>query len=173
MSYPVVGRKAPNFTLPDHAGTPVTLRALRGRWVVLYFYPKDDTSTCTAQACAFRDALPSFEALDAVVLGVSPDPARRHTRFRDKYQLPFTLLSDPDHVVLEAYGVWQEKMLYGRRYMGVQRTTVVIDPTGTVRAVFEKVKVDGHIEALQAVISGATARSRPRAAAGSPRRAPR
>jgi thioredoxin-dependent peroxiredoxin len=148
MTYPAVGAKAPAFSLSDQDGNTVALKDFKGKAVVLYFYPKDDTSGCTAQACGFRDALPEFEALDAVVLGVSPDPVKSHAKFRDKYALPFPLLADPEHGVLEAYGVWQEKSMYGKKYMGVQRSTFVIDGQGKVRAVFEKVKVPGHVEAV-------------------------
>jgi len=154
MTYPAVGAKAPAFSLPDQDGNTVALKDFKGQTVVLYFYPKDDTSGCTAQACGFRDALPEFEALNAVVLGVSPDPVKSHAKFRDKYELPFPLLADPEHGVLEAYGVWQEKSMYGKKYMGVQRTTFVIDGAGKVRAVFEKVKVPGHVEAVAEAIRG-------------------
>jgi thioredoxin-dependent peroxiredoxin len=164
MSYPHVGSRAPAFVLPDQDGTPIALKAFKGQWVVLYFYPKDDTSACTAQACDFRDALPDFATLNAAVLGVSPDPLRSHTKFRDKYSLPFPLLSDPEHGVLEAYGVWQEKSMYGRKYMGVQRTTVVVDGRGMVRAVYEKVKVSGHVEEVRAFIAKAAKSNRAKSA---------
>jgi thioredoxin-dependent peroxiredoxin len=154
MPYPAVGAKAPAFSLPDQDGNTVSLKDFKGKTVVLYFYPKDDTSGCTAQACGFRDALPDFTALDAVVLGVSPDPVKSHAKFRDKYELTFPILADPEHGVLEAYGVWQEKSMYGKKYMGVQRTTVVIDGKGVVRQVFEKVKVPGHVEAVREVVQG-------------------
>lgn len=154
MPYPAVGAKAPAFSLPDQDGNTVSLKDFKGKTVVLYFYPKDDTSGCTAQACDFRDALPDFTALAAVVLGVSPDPVKSHAKFRDKYELTFPILADPEHGVLEAYGVWQEKSMYGKKYMGVQRTTVVIDGKGVVRQVFEKVKVPGHVEAVREVVQG-------------------
>jgi peroxiredoxin Q/BCP len=121
---------------------------------VLYFYPKDDTTSCTAEACGFRDAFPRFEARGAVVLGVSPDSVRSHARFRAKYALPFTLLADVDHAVAEAYGVWIEKQMYGRKYMGVARTTLVIAPDGRVAHVFEQVKSAGHAEAVAEVLAG-------------------
>jgi thioredoxin-dependent peroxiredoxin len=142
----VVGRMAPNFTLPTDTGEPLTLKSLRGQWVVVFCYPQDDTPACTAEACAFRDAWSDFEALGAVVLGLSPDSVARHQRFKAKHALPYTLLADEDHRALEKWGVWAEKKLYGRVYMGVVRTTVIIDPAGRVAKVFEKVKVAGHIE---------------------------
>jgi peroxiredoxin Q/BCP len=114
--------------------------------VVLYFYPKDDTSGCTIQACELRDDLPAFEALDVRVLGVSPDPVSSHVRFRVKYDLNFPLLADEDHAVAEAYGVWAEKSMYGRRYMGIERSTFVIDPDGVIEAVWRKVKARGHAD---------------------------
>lgn len=141
-----VGETAPDFTLPDQDGEPVTLSALRGRRVVLYFYPKDDTSGCTTQACGLRDRIDAFAAKDAVVLGVSPDSPASHTRFRARYDLPFTLLADADHAVAAKYGVWQEKSMYGRKYWGVARTTFVIDAAGRVEQVLEKVKPAGHAE---------------------------
>jgi peroxiredoxin Q/BCP len=140
------GRAAPDFTLPDQDGKAVKLSKLKGQTVVLYFYPKDDTSGCTKEACAFRDARADYEAAGAKVLGVSPDDVKSHRKFADKYQLPFTLLADSDHKVCEKYGVWKEKSMYGRKYMGVERTTFVIDADGKVRKIFSKVKVDGHSE---------------------------
>ena len=140
------GEQAPDFTLADQAGNEVTLSGLRGRKVVLYFYPKDDTSGCTTQACGLRDRIDEFDAKGAVVLGVSPDSAASHTRFRTKYELPFTLLADTGHVVAERYGVWQEKSMYGRTYWGVARTTFVIGADGRVEQVLEKVKPAGHAE---------------------------
>ncbi len=154
MSLIEEGRVAPAFTLPDQDGTRVSLRSLRGRPVVLYFYPKDDTSGCTKQACGFRDAMPAFEAGDAVILGVSPDGPASHRRFIDKHGLPFTLLADEppadgeDPVVSSRYGVWQEKSMYGRRYMGVVRTTYLIDAEGRVARRWDRVKVPGHAEAV-------------------------
>jgi peroxiredoxin Q/BCP len=122
----------------------VTLSSLRGRSVVLYFYPRDDTPGCTAQACGIRDAWSDFERAGAVVLGVSPDGEESHARFRDKHRLPFTLLADPEHTVAEAYGVWVEKTLYGAKRMGVERSTFVIAPDGTLSHVFRKVKPEEH-----------------------------
>jgi peroxiredoxin Q/BCP len=140
------GEQAPDFTLADQDGNEVTLSGLRGRKVVLYFYPKDDTSGCTTQACGLRDRIDEFGAKGAVVLGVSPDSAASHTRFRAKYELPFTLLADTGHAVAERYGVWQEKSMYGRTFWGVARTTFVIGADGRVEQVLEKVKPAGHAE---------------------------
>lgn len=142
--YPALGAVAPDFTALTDTGEPLTLSSLRGRPVVLYFYPKDDTSGCTTEACEFRDAFPRFAEGDAVILGVSPDPVRSHVKFKEKYGLPFTLLADTDHAVSEAYGTWQEKSMYGRKYMGVARTTFIIDRAGHIVQVFEKVKPAGH-----------------------------
>jgi len=142
------GQPAPDFTLPTDGGGSVSLAALRGRLVVLYFYPKDDTSGCTKEACAFRDQLPDFSAADAVVIGVSKDGPKSHDRFKAKYALPFTLASDEDTAVAQAYGVWVEKSLYGRKYMGMDRATFLIDRAGLIRAVWHKVKVAGHAEAV-------------------------
>ena len=138
------GTPAPDFTLPDQHGEPVTLSALRGKPVVLYFYPKADTPGCTTQACGVRDHRADYAKLGAVVLGVSPDPVKPIAKFAEKYELGFTLLSDADHAVAEAYGVWVQKSMYGRTYFGNERTTFVIDPEGTVKAVFHKVKPAEH-----------------------------
>ena len=146
------GNKAPAFTLPDDQGNKVSLKDFLGKKVVLYFYPKDMTSGCTQEACDFRDAFPEFEKLDAVILGVSPDPVARHQKFKEKYDLPFRLLSDEEKKVLEKYGVWQEKSMYGRKYMGVVRTTVVIDEKGRIMKIFPKVKVKGHVEEVKKVL---------------------
>ncbi|HEY0994453.1 MAG TPA: thioredoxin-dependent thiol peroxidase [Gemmatimonadaceae bacterium] len=131
---PKVGQLAPDFTLPADDGTEVQLKALRGQPVVLYFYPKDNTPGCTAEACDFRDLFPRFRKGKAVVLGVSPDSVRKHQNFRKKFDLPFTLLADTDHAVAERYGVWGEKTFWGRKYMGVLRTTFLIDAAGEDRA---------------------------------------
>lgn len=150
-----IGQPAPDFTLNDQDGRPVALADLRGSKVVLYFYPKDDTPGCTREACAFRDAREDYRKAGATVLGVSPDTTGSHRKFADKYALPFTLLADPEKTVCQAYGVWREKNLYGKKSMGVVRTTVLIDESGTIRRVFPRVKVDGHsakvLEALAAM----------------------
>jgi len=144
--------KAPEFTLQDQDGRTVSLSDFRGRKVVLYFYPKDDTSGCTAQACDLRDNIGTFEARDAVVLGVSPDPVDSHRKFADKYDLPFTLLADTDHAVAEAYGVWKEKSMYGKTYWGNERTTFVIDEDGRIAKVLPKVKPAEHVAQVLEVI---------------------
>ena len=141
---PNVDTPAPDFELLTDAGQPLRLSSLRGRPVVLYFYPKDDTPGCTTQACGLRDDFPRFEEAGAVILGVSPDGAASHRKFREKYQLPFTLLADTEHAVAEQYGVWKEKSMYGRKYWGVERTTFVIDAGGRIAAVLAQVKPAGH-----------------------------
>jgi peroxiredoxin Q/BCP len=146
------GAEAPDFTLRSHAGEEVTLSSLRGRPVVLYFYPKDDTPGCTTQACGIRDAWEEFARAGAVVLGVSPDDERSHVKFREKYDLPFTLLADTDHTVAEQYGVWGEKAYMGRTYMGVSRSTFVIDADGTIKKIFPKVKPATHADDVLAVL---------------------
>jgi peroxiredoxin Q/BCP len=138
------GDNAPDFELQSDAGTPIRLSDLRGRKVILYFYPKDDTPGCTTEACEFRDRFPDLEERGAVVLGVSPDRVQSHEKFKAKYDLPFTLLSDPDHAAADAYGAWGEKKMYGKTYEGVLRTTFVIDENGQVEKVFKKVKAKGH-----------------------------
>jgi len=138
------GQPAPDFELPDQDGNPVRLRDLRGRRVVLYFYPKADTPGCTTQACGVRDRAPDYAAAGAVVLGVSPDPVAKVKRFHDKFTLGFNLLADTDHAVADAYGVWAEKSMYGRTYWGNQRTTFVIDEDGVVRHVIPKVSPKTH-----------------------------
>lgn len=138
------GIKAPVFTLPDQNGKKISLSDFKGKNIVLYFYPKDDTSGCTKEACQFRDAFPKFKGADAVILGVSPDSVESHKKFEKKYNLPFTLLSDEKKSVLEKYEVWKEKSMYGRKYMGVERTTVIIDKEGKIRNIFSKVKVPDH-----------------------------
>lgn len=143
-----VGSPAPDFTMPTDGGGSVTLSALKGKPVVLYFYPKDDTSGCTSEACGFRDQLPDFSGLDAVVIGVSKDGVASHDKFKAKYELPFTLASDKETQVAETYGVWVEKSMYGRKYMGLERATFLIDKDGVVRNVWRKVKVTGHVAAV-------------------------
>ena len=149
-----VGSPAPDFTLVSDSGAPVTLSGLKGKQVVVYFYPRDDTPGCTKQACGVRDAWDAFTAAGAVVLGVSPDGEASHAKFKAKFELPFTLLSDPDHAAAEAYGAWGEKSMYGKKYMGIVRSTVVVGADGKVKAVFPKVKPDAHakqvLDALEA-----------------------
>ena len=147
------GQPAPEFTLESDVGEQVSLSGLRGKPVVLYFYPKDDTPGCTAQACGIRDAYGEFEQAGAVVLGVSPDKVSSHVKFKDKYDLPFTLLADPEHELAEAYGVWGEKKYMGRSYMGVNRTTFVIDADGVVAKVFENVKPATHADDVLAALA--------------------
>jgi thioredoxin-dependent peroxiredoxin len=147
------GDKAPNFTLPDQHGDAVRLSSLRGRKVVLYFYPKADTPGCTTQACGVRDHAADYAGLGAVVLGVSRDPVERIAAFDGKHSLGFTLLSDADHAVAEAYGVWVEKSMYGRKFMGMQRATFVIDPKGKVTHVFPKVSPRTHDEQVLAALA--------------------
>jgi peroxiredoxin Q/BCP len=145
-TYPQAGTLAPDFTADTDTGEPITLSDLRGQSVVLYFYPKDDTSGCTKQACGIRDAFPRFEGAKAKILGVSPDDVKSHQKFRDKFELPFTLVADTDHAIAEAYGVWQEKSMYGRKYWGNMRTTFIIGRDGRIARVFEKVKPEEHTE---------------------------
>ena len=140
-----IGATAPDFTAPTDGGGTVRLKDLRGKKVVLYFYPKDNTPGCTTESCDFRDAQAKFEAKDAVILGVSPDSVKSHDKFKERFDLPFTLISDEDHKIAEAYGVWQEKSMYGRKYMGIQRSTFVIDEKGKIAAIYDKVKVTGHV----------------------------
>ena len=141
-----IGKPAPDFTLPTDGGGRIRLKDQRGRKVVLYFYPKDDTSGCTAEACGFRDRMPELARHGIAVIGVSRDSVASHDKFKSKYGLPFTLASDLDGKVSEAYGTWIEKSMYGRTYMGVDRATFLIDEKGIVRAVWRKVKVPGHVE---------------------------
>jgi peroxiredoxin Q/BCP len=146
------GDAAPDFTLPDQNGEPTSLSSLRGRSVVLYFYPKASTPGCTTQACGVRDHLPAYESANAVVLGVSPDPVKKVKKFHDDEGLNFTLLADEDHAVAEQYGVWAEKSMYGRTYWGVVRSTFVIDGEGVVRHVIPKVKPATHDEQVLAAL---------------------
>ncbi len=150
-----VGKKAPAFTLTADDGKKLKLSDLKGRPVVLYFYPKDDTPGCTKEACAFRDRKAEMEQLGAKVLGVSPDSVESHVKFREKYSLNFPLLADSDHAVAEKYGAWREKNMYGKKSMGIQRSTYLIDADGKVAQVWPRVQVDGHddqvIEALKAM----------------------
>jgi thioredoxin-dependent peroxiredoxin len=146
------GQQAPDFELASDAGSTVRLSDLRGKPVVLYFYPKDDTPGCTTQASGIRDAWGEFERRGAVVLGVSPDSAESHVKFKEKFRLPFTLLADEDHAVSEAYGVWVEKRNYGKTYMGVERSTFVIDAAGNVSHVMRRVKPDEHVDQVLAAL---------------------
>lgn len=148
-----VGDKAPDFTLPSDDGSTITLSKLKGKRVVLYFYPKDNTSGCTTQACDLRDTLPEIDARGGIVLGVSPDPLSSHEKFRGKYELNFPLLSDEDHAVAEAYGVWKEKSMYGRKYWGVERSTFLIDEEGILTEVWRKVKPKGHADRVVEALS--------------------
>jgi len=147
-----IGDKAPDFSLPDQDGRMVSLKSLKGRQVVLYFYPKDDTPGCTKEACGFRDSLGVIEKANTVVLGVSMDDAESHQKFIKKYSLPFTLLSDEDGKVSKAYRVYKKKNMYGKTYWGIERSTFIIGETGTLKAVFRKVKVDGHVGEVQAAL---------------------
>ncbi|HET7631918.1 MAG TPA: thioredoxin-dependent thiol peroxidase [Gemmatimonadaceae bacterium] len=149
---PAVGKAAPAFTLDTDAGRPLSLKDLKGKPVVLYFYPKDDTPGCTTEACEFRDAFPRIESSSAVVLGISPDSVESHQKFKKKFDLPFTLLADVDHKVAEQYGVWAEKSMYGRTYMGVARTTFIIDAAGKIAKIFEKVKPAGHAAEVEVAL---------------------
>lgn len=143
---------APDISLRTDAGDPFELSSLRGKNVVLYFYPKADTPGCTKEACSFRDNSAKFSKENTVIVGVSPDPERAQAKFKEKFGLPFTLLADTDHKAAEAYGVWKEKSMYGRKYMGIERTTFVIDPEGRIKKIFPKVRVEGHAEEVLAAI---------------------
>lgn len=147
-----VGQVAPDFTLPDDAGAPVRLSSFRGKKVVMYFYPKDDTPGCTKEACAFRDGIAGLNARGAVVLGVSADSVESHRKFKAKYRLNFPLLSDDQKTVARAYGVWKQKSLYGRTYMGIERATFLIDEQGRLARIFPNVKVEGHCDDVLAAL---------------------
>jgi len=147
------GDRAPDFSLPADDGSTVSLGSLQGKKVILYFYPKDDTSGCTTQACEFRDTLPRIHEEGAVVYGVSPDPIPSHVKFRDKFSLNFPLLADEDHAVAEAYGVWKEKSMYGRTYWGIERTTFLIDGEGVIQKIWNRVKPAGHADAVLGELS--------------------
>ncbi len=162
MPMPQAGDKAPGFQLPDQDGNSVTLAQHAGKNVVLYFYPKDDTPGCTTEACDFRDQHSALLAAGAVVLGVSADSTERHRKFAAKYSLPFPLLADPEHAALDAYGVWGEKSLYGRKFQGITRATFLIGPDGKVKQAWPKVKVTGHVaEVLAALGAPAPAKAAP------------
>ncbi|MDP7143123.1 MAG: thioredoxin-dependent thiol peroxidase [Alphaproteobacteria bacterium] len=147
-----IGDKAPSFTLPQTADKDVSLSDYKGRYIVLYFYPKDNTPGCTKQACGFRDDLPQFDKLDATVIGISKDSLKKHHNFTDKHDLNFPILSDENGTVCEEYGVWVEKNMYGRKYMGIERTTFLIDPDGVIQDIWRKVKVNGHIDAVRTAL---------------------
>jgi peroxiredoxin Q/BCP len=140
------GEKAPDFSLPDQTGKTISLKDFKGRQVVLYFYPKDDTPGCTKEACGFRDAIRRITKAGAVVLGVSLDGKESHQKFIKKHDLPFSLLSDEDAAVSKAFGVYKQKNMYGKKFWGIERSTFLIDPTGRLKSIFRKVKVDGHTE---------------------------
>ncbi len=145
MSELTVGSKAPAFSAPDQSSQTVSLSDFKGKLVILYFYPKDDTPGCTTEACSFRDEHSAFQKKGAVVIGVSPDSPKKHTKFIEKFSLPFPLLADEDHKICEAYDVWVEKSMYGKKYMGVERSTFVIGPDGKLKAIYRKVKPAEHI----------------------------
>lgn len=152
MPTPQEGDQAPEIRLNTDSGQKFELSALKGKNVVLYFYPKSDTPGCTKEACEFRDTSMKFSKANTVIVGISSDPEKAQAKFKDKFDLPFTLLADADHQAAEAYGVWKEKSMYGKKYMGIERTTFVIDPGGKVKKIFPKVKVDGHAEEVLAAI---------------------
>ena len=147
-----VGSKPPAFALLDDRGERVSLKSYLGKTVVLYFYPKDDTTGCTTESCEFRDLFPRFTRGKAVILGISPDTVKKHQKFKAKYDLPFTLLADENHEVAERYGLWIEKTFYGRKYMGVARTTYIIGADGRIAQIFEKVNPEGHAAAVAAAL---------------------
>ena len=153
-----VGQTPPDFTLYTDANEPLTLSSLKGKTIVLFFYPKDDTPGCTAEACSFRDNLPRFGELNAVVLGISPDTWRKHRNFKKKYNLPYTLLADDNHAVAERYGLWVEKLFWGRKYMGVARTTFIIGPDGRVAKIFEAVNPEDHAKEVAAAVAELSAK---------------
>jgi peroxiredoxin Q/BCP len=153
LPIPKVGSKAPQFTLPTQDGGTVSLEDFKGKPLVLYFYPKDDTPGCTKEACGFRDDYSAFGKAGVDIVGISPDSVASHARFAEKYELPFTLLADQEHEVSEAYGVWAPKKFRGREYMGVKRTTFVIGPDGSISHVFENVKPSGHSQEILAAVS--------------------
>ena len=171
MAMPEAGAEAPQFELPDQSGAAVALRDLRGGWVVLYFYPRADTPGCTTQACSVRDRSTEYADKGARVLGVSPDEVDAIAKFDTKYDLGFTLLADPDHSVAEAYGAWVEKNNYGKKYMGVQRSTFLIDPDGRIARVFPKVQPKQHDDLVLGALEELGASSSPARRRGTPRTA--
>ena len=152
MASLTVGDKAPGFSLPSTDGSMISLKEFKGKKVVLYFYPKDDTSGCTKEACSFRDNLARVKKKGAVLIGVSADSVNSHKKFTDKYDLSFPLISDEEKSMIKAYGVWKEKSMYGRKYMGIERTTFIIDEKGKIAHIFPKVKVEGHTDEVLAVL---------------------
>ena len=152
MPTPLEGSNAPDFDLPASNSENIALKDLKGKNVVVYFYPKDDTPGCTVEACGLRDSFKEIEKLNAVILGVSPDSVKSHGKFISKFQLPFTLLADEDKKMCQDYGVWVEKSMYGKKYMGVARTTFIIDKDGKIAKVFEKVKPEGHNQEIIAAL---------------------
>lgn len=146
------GDSAPEINVPDENGSPFTLSSLKGKNIVLYFYPKADTPGCTKESCSFRDDQKKFSKKNTVIVGVSPDKSAAQLKFKQKFDLPFTLLADAEHAVAEAYGVWKEKSMYGRKYMGIERTTFLIGPNGKIQKIFPKVKVEGHAAEVLAAI---------------------
>jgi len=154
-----IGDLAPDFTLPTDGGGEITLSALKGQNVVLYFYPKDDTPGCTTESCGFRDALPDFEGLNAAIIGLSKCSVAKHDKFKAKYALNFPLASDENGSVCEAYGTWVEKNMYGKKYMGIERATYLIDTSGHIAQIWRKVKVKGHVEEVQTALSTLTSKA--------------
>jgi len=148
------GDKAPEFTLPTDGGGEISLTGLKGKTIVLYFYPRDDTPGCTAEACAFRDSLPDFSKVKAEVIGISRDSIASHDKFKQKFKLPFPLASDEDGKITEAYGVWVEKSMYGKKYMGIERATFLIDGKGIIRDIWRMVKVEGHADEVLKAAEG-------------------
>lgn len=142
------GDKAPDFKVLTDEGKEITLKELKGKKVILYFYPKDDTSGCTAEACDFKENIKAFEKANTIVLGVSKDSVKSHVKFKEKFELPFTLLSDESLDMIKAYGVWKEKSMYGKKYMGIERTTFIIDEKGIIKEIYEKVKVPEHVKEI-------------------------
>ena len=166
MNMPVAGDQAPEVALPDEHGTVHRLSAQHDRWTIIYFYPEDDTPGCTTEACQFRDLDSSIRDEGADVWGISPDDSDSHRRFREKFELPFSLLSDTDHAVAEAYGAWTLKKNYGREYLGIQRSSFLIDPDGVVAFAWPRVKADGHPADVLAHLASAKAERVSRASAG-------
>lgn len=150
-----VGEDAPDFTVSDHGGETVTLSGLRGKTVVLFFYPKADTPGCTVEACSFRDKKTDYDTDDVMILGISPDTPKAQSQFAEKFDLPYRLLADADHAIAESYGVWAEKSMYGKKYMGIERTTFVIGKDGKLTHIFSKVKPDNHADEVLAAIKAA------------------